>query len=98
MLANRARLAALYELRSPAPVDAYDAFLGCFWLLIVFAISGAIGEMLLELQTVWAAVLALAVDLGGTFVLLSELERRENKLMRACQQGIVDVPPRPQRR
>ena len=94
VIANRARLEALHQLRSRQPVDVSDAFAGWFWVMFVFIAIGAAINVLLGLRIAWAAGVGFGVDLIGLFAFTGALEHHERKLIQQAERGIVDVAPR----
>ena len=94
--ANRARIEALHRLRTTAPVDSRDAFVGGLWVLLVIVPVGVAGSVFLRLRIVWAAGLAALVLVAVLILVVSELERRDRKLLREIEKGIVPPPPRPE--
>ena len=93
--ANRARILALHQLRSPAPVDFRDTFFGGLWVVLIFVPSGVAASVFLQLGIGWAAGVAFLVGGLGGGLAVGALERRDRKLLRELEKGIVSPPPRP---
>jgi hypothetical protein len=93
--ANRARIVALHQLRSTAPVDFRDTFFGGLWVVLILVPAGVAGNVFLNLGIGWAAGLAVLVDTVGFCLVVGALERRDRKLLREIEKGIVSPPLRP---
>jgi hypothetical protein len=96
VIANRARLAKLQELRHPGPVDVNDALHGGSWFLFVLVAIGAACQLFTALGIAWAAGLAFIVDFLALLTFVAVLERHADHMWRQYGDHVTERPPKRQ--